>query len=92
MEWRSQVLREISILKMFKHPHIIRLYEVIDTPTDIFVVMEYVSGGELFDYIVAKGRLSSAEARHFFHQIVSGVEYVVLPLAARCSLLATRCY
>ena len=44
-------------------------YEVIDTPTDIFVVMEYVSGGELFDYIVSKGRLPQDEARKFFHQV-----------------------
>lgn len=42
-------------------------YEVIDTPTDIYVVMEYVSGGELFDYIVAKGRLSEDEARRYVH-------------------------
>jgi len=48
---------------------------VIDTPTDIFLVNEYVSGGELFDYIVSKGRLSADEARNFFHQIISGVEY-----------------
>ena len=44
-------------------------YEVIDTPSDIFVIMEYVSGGELFDYIVSRGRLSPDEARHFFHQV-----------------------
>ncbi len=44
-------------------------YEVIDTPSDIFVVMEYVSGGELFDYIVSRGRLPPDEARHFFHQV-----------------------
>lgn len=43
---------------MCTHPHIIRLYEVIDTPSDIFVVMEYVPNGELFDYIVSKGRVS----------------------------------
>ena len=68
--------REINILRRCNHPHIIRLYEVVDTPTDIFVVMEYVSGGELFDYIVSKGRLTADEARHFTHQIVSGVEYL----------------
>lgn len=71
----DKVKREINILKKCSHPHIIRLYEVIDTPTDIFVVMEYVSNGELFDYIVSKGRLVPDEARHFFHQIVAGVEY-----------------
>lgn len=71
----EKVQREINILHLCTHPHIIRLYEVIDTPTDIFLVNEYVSGGELFDYIVAKGRLSADEARNFFHQIISGVEY-----------------
>ena len=50
-------------------------YEVIDTPTDIFVVMEYVAGGELFDYLVRKGRLRPHEARKFFKQIVSAVDF-----------------
>jgi len=71
----EKVQREINILHLCTHPHIIRLYQVLDTPTDIFLVNEYVSGGELFDYIVAKGRLSADEARNFFHQIISGVEY-----------------
>jgi 5'-AMP-activated protein kinase, catalytic alpha subunit len=62
------VKREIKILKLFMHPHIIRLYEVIDTPTDIYMVMEYVNSGELFDYIVEKGRLLEDEARRFFQQ------------------------
>lgn len=51
------------------HPHIIRLYEVIETPADIYVVMEYVKSGELFDYIVEKGRLQEDEARNFFQQV-----------------------
>ena len=71
----EKVQREINILHLCTHPHIIRLYEVIDTPSDIFLINEYVSGGELFDYIVSKGRLSADEGRNFFHQIVSGVEY-----------------
>mmetsp|Transcript_40714 Transcript_40714/g.95764 ORF Transcript_40714/g.95764 Transcript_40714/m.95764 type:complete len:511 (+) Transcript_40714:323-1855(+) len=75
LDMNDKVWREINVLKLFSHPHIIRLYEVIDTPTDIYVVMEYVSGGELFDYIVAKGRLSEDEARRFFQQIIAGVEY-----------------
>lgn len=69
------VRREIKILRLFMHPHIIRLYEVIETSNDIYVVMEYVKSGELFDYIVEKGRLVEDEARHFFQQIISGVEY-----------------
>lgn len=61
--------REIKICRLFVHPHVIRLYEVIETPADIYVVMEYVPRGELFDYIVEKGRLQEAEARHYFQQV-----------------------
>lgn len=75
MDMEEKVRREIKILRLFMHPHIIRLYEVIETPSDIYVVMEYVKTGELFDYIVEKGRLLEDEARHFFQQIISGVEY-----------------
>lgn len=74
-QMEEKLKREIKILKMCLHPHIIRLYEVIETSTDVFVVTEYSSGGELFDYIVERGRLAEAEARRFFQQIVSGVEY-----------------
>jgi len=70
-----KIRREISNMKMFRHPHIIRLYEVIESTTDIFMVMEYVPGGELFDYIVTHGKLSENIARHFFQQIISGVDY-----------------
>lgn len=69
------VRREIKICRLFVHPHVIRLYEVIETPTDIFVVMEYVKSGELFDYIVEKGRLHEDEARKFFQQ----VELILFP-------------
>ncbi|KAL0488921.1 5'-AMP-activated protein kinase, catalytic alpha subunit [Acrasis kona] len=71
----QKIRREIKILKLFRHPHIIRLYEVIETPTEIFLVMEYVDGGELFEYIVQRGRLPEIEARKFFQQIISGIEY-----------------
>eukprot|EP01117_Protostelium_nocturnum_P012923 TRINITY_DN4783_c0_g3_i1.p1 TRINITY_DN4783_c0_g3~~TRINITY_DN4783_c0_g3_i1.p1 ORF type:complete len:520 (-),score=183.32 TRINITY_DN4783_c0_g3_i1:28-1587(-) len=70
-----KIKREITNMKLFRHPHIIRLYEVIETPTDIFMVMEFVPGGELFDYIVTNGKLSEDAARRFFQQIISGVEY-----------------
>eukprot|EP00294_Goniomonas_avonlea_P000104 CAMPEP_0114556064 /NCGR_PEP_ID=MMETSP0114-20121206/9094_1 /TAXON_ID=31324 /ORGANISM="Goniomonas sp, Strain m" /LENGTH=517 /DNA_ID=CAMNT_0001741253 /DNA_START=16 /DNA_END=1569 /DNA_ORIENTATION=- len=75
LDMAEKIWREINILKLFVHPHIIRLYEIIDTPTDIYVVMEHVACGELFDYIVSKGRLTEDEARRFFQQIVAGVEY-----------------
>ena len=127
LDMDEKVRREIKILKLFYHPHIIRLcaaapsplrcpaavsarrstqraaaeraaactlsastgprdasnaracrrgrYEVIYTPTDIYMVMEFVPGGELFDFIVSNGRLSEPRARVMFQQLVSGVEY-----------------
>eukprot|EP00730_Choanoeca_flexa_P001980 TRINITY_DN10867_c0_g1_i2.p1 TRINITY_DN10867_c0_g1~~TRINITY_DN10867_c0_g1_i2.p1 ORF type:complete len:502 (+),score=108.01 TRINITY_DN10867_c0_g1_i2:96-1601(+) len=71
----DKIKREIQILKLFRHPHIIKLYQVVTSPSDIFMLMEYVSGGELFNYILKKGRLSEKESRRFFQQIISGVEY-----------------
>lgn len=54
----DKIKREIKILKLFNHPHIIKLYEFIDTPSDIFVILEYASGGELFDFISRKEKVS----------------------------------
>ncbi|PON96340.1 GPCR kinase [Trema orientale] len=75
MGMEEKVTREIKILRLFMHPHIVRLYEVIETPSEYFFVMEYAKFGELFDYIVEKGRLHDDEARRIFQQIISGVEY-----------------
>ncbi|KAH9609417.1 hypothetical protein KSS87_018316, partial [Heliosperma pusillum] len=63
MNMEEKVRREIQISRLFIHPHIIRLYEVIETPSDIYSVMEYVKSGELFYYLVEKGRLQEDEAR-----------------------------
>ncbi|XP_031554814.1 5'-AMP-activated protein kinase catalytic subunit alpha-2-like isoform X2 [Actinia tenebrosa] len=71
----GKIRREIQNLKLFRHPHVIKLYQVISTPTDIFMVMEFVSGGELFEYILKHGKLEDKEARRFFQQIISGVDY-----------------
>jgi serine/threonine protein kinase len=70
-----QVRREIFNLRRFRHPHIIKLYQVLETDRDIYLVMEYVEGGELFDYIVQRGKLPEAEARAYFQQIISAVAY-----------------
>uniref|UniRef100_A0A8C2CII8 Acetyl-CoA carboxylase kinase n=1 Tax=Cyprinus carpio TaxID=7962 RepID=A0A8C2CII8_CYPCA len=71
----GKIKREIQNLKLFRHPHIIKLYQVISTPTDFFMVMEYVSGGELFDYICKHGRVEDTEVRRLFQQIISAVDY-----------------
>ncbi|XP_072880096.1 maternal embryonic leucine zipper kinase isoform X3 [Hemitrygon akajei] len=71
-----RVQTEIEAMKNLSHQHICRLYHVIETAHKIFIIMEYCPGGELFDYIIAKDRLSEEEARIFFRQIVSAVAYV----------------
>lgn len=76
MDMGEKVGREIEILSSLQHPHIIRMYEVIEAETDIFVAMEYVPGGELFDYLVSHGRLEVSDARFVFQQIISGIEYI----------------
>lgn len=55
----EKVKREIKVLRQFNHPHIIKHFEFIDTASDIFMVIEYASGGELFDYIAKKDRVSN---------------------------------
>ena len=72
----GRVAREIKILESIKHPNIIELYEVIDTKTAIFMIMEYAAGGELFDYIVSKNRLQEKEAANFYYQLVTGIEFL----------------
>lgn len=67
---------EIEAMKNLSHQHVCRLYQVIETSTQIFIVLEYCPGGELFDYIIAKDRLSEEETRVFFRQIVSAMAYV----------------
>jgi 5'-AMP-activated protein kinase catalytic alpha subunit len=71
----QNIKREIDSMKRFRHPHIVKLYEVIETQADVFMVMEYVDGGELFDFIVSNGKLSEDTARYYFQQIISAVSY-----------------
>ncbi|KAF2203161.1 Pkinase-domain-containing protein [Delitschia confertaspora ATCC 74209] len=70
----GRIEREIQYLQLLRHPHIIKLYTVITTATEIIMVLEY-AGGELFEYIVTHGRLQEPQARKFFQQIVCAVEY-----------------
>uniref|UniRef100_A0A3Q7FBQ4 non-specific serine/threonine protein kinase n=1 Tax=Solanum lycopersicum TaxID=4081 RepID=A0A3Q7FBQ4_SOLLC len=71
----ENVQREIINHRSLRHPNIIRFKEVILTPTHLAIVMEYASGGELFERISNAGRFNEDEARFFFQQLISGVSY-----------------
>lgn len=62
-------------MKRIKHPNVVRLYEVMGSKTKIYIVLEYVTGGELFDKIVHHGRMTEDEARRYFQQLVNAVDY-----------------
>ncbi|EYC45050.1 hypothetical protein Y032_0441g1523 [Ancylostoma ceylanicum] len=71
-----RVTTELDALRTLSHQNICRLYQFIDTEDKFFIIMEYCSGGEMFDYIVKKERLEESEARHFFRQLVQAMAYV----------------
>ncbi|KAF8064232.1 CAMK/CAMKL/Kin4 protein kinase [Lyophyllum atratum] len=72
----SKVEREIEVLRTLKHPNIVRLYDVIETDKYIGIILEYASGGELFDHILAHRYLRERDAAKLFSQLISGVWYI----------------
>jgi len=73
---KERISREIQILKILRHPNITQLYEIIEDSVNLYLIMEYSMGGELFDYIVASQKLKEVEAARIFQQLVDGIEYV----------------
>ncbi|XP_024046053.1 CBL-interacting serine/threonine-protein kinase 23 isoform X3 [Citrus clementina] len=71
----GQIKREISTMKLIRHPNVIRMYEVMASKTKIYIVLEFVTGGELFDKIASRGRLKEDEARKYFQQLINAVDY-----------------
>ncbi|XP_076885365.1 CBL-interacting protein kinase 23-like [Bidens hawaiensis] len=71
----TQIKREISTMKLIRHPNVIRMYEVMASKTKIYIVLEFVTGGELFDKVATRGRLKEDEARKYFQQLINAVDY-----------------
>jgi len=72
---REKLYREVKIMKLLNHPNIVRLFQVIESERSLYLVMEYASGGELFDHLVKNGRMREPDARMLFRQLVSAIEY-----------------
>lgn len=72
----AKIYREIAILREISHPNIVRLHEMVETEKHIGIILEYASGGELFDYILNHRYLKDNAARRLFAQLVSGVGYL----------------
>ncbi|XP_075519059.1 CBL-interacting serine/threonine-protein kinase 9-like isoform X2 [Primulina tabacum] len=71
----EQIKREISTMKMIKHPNVLNILEVMASKTKIYIVLEYVGGGELFDKIARQGKLKEGVARMYFQQLINAVDY-----------------
>ncbi len=72
----DRIVREMSILTKMDHENVIKVFQIFEDPNNFLIIMEFCEGGELFNYIVKKGRLSEKEASFFFYQIINGVEYI----------------
>ena len=73
----ERIIREIEILKNIHHPNIAQMYETYSTIHNFYLMIEYVSGGDLFDYITSHNYLSEKKACYFFRQIISVLEYLI---------------
>ena len=72
---RLGIDREIIMMKLMNHPNVMRIYDVYEGDKELYLILEYVEGGELFDFLVNRGRLPPAEALAYFKQIVYGLNY-----------------
>lgn len=68
--------REIIIMKLINHPNIMGLYDVWENKNDLYLILEYIEGGELFDYLIKRGKLQEFEAINYFKQIINGISYL----------------
>ena len=73
---KTKIQREISLMRIFDHPHLLKLLDVCETEERLYLVLEYAANGELFDYLAQVGSLSAQLALKFFHQIVYGLEFL----------------
>ena len=76
LEDKERIYREISIMKKLHHFNIAKLYQVVENKLDIYLIQEHIPGKEFMEYLTKKGKLGETEACKFYHQIISGLEYI----------------
>lgn len=75
-ELQSKVRREIALMRLLTHPHLLKLFEIYESPRRLFLVIEYAANGELFDYLTVRRSLPPDQALHFFRQIIYGLDFL----------------
>ena len=75
-EDKERINREIAIMKKLYHYNIAKLYQIVENKYTIYLIQEHVQGKEFLDYLTKNGKLNEIEACKFFHQIISGLEYI----------------
>lgn len=88
---KKNLAREIRLLKILHHPNIIKIHDIQESKEATLIVMEYCARGELHDYITSKGKLDEKEARNFFRQILSAVQYCHEVTANIINLVVVDC-
>ena len=76
MIYEQPLAKFVTSFLCFQHPYVVRLYEVIDTQTKLYLVLEFADGGDMYDYIMRhEGGLQEEIARKYFRQIVTAIQY-----------------
>ena len=73
---QPKIQREIALMRLFDHPHILKLLDILESPRHLYIGLEYASHGELFTYVVENKQISEQAAMRFFRQIIYGLEYL----------------
>ena len=76
LEEKERINRELAIMKKLNHYNIVKLYQIVETKLTIYLIQENVPGKEFMEYLTKKGKLKEVDACKFFHQIISGLEYM----------------
>ena len=75
-DMKRKITRETALMRFIDHPHLLKLIEILESPRHLYIIMEYAPNGELFDYLVSRGKLSVENALRLFRQIIYGLDYL----------------